>query len=191
MKPAVDRFWANVDKRGPDECWDWKGGRAKRGGYGKLGIGNKTIVASRFSYELHHGPAGELHVCHRCDNPPCCNPAHLFLGTIADNMRDKAAKGRCRVPAGEAHYAAKITAADVLTIWHSSESHTVLARRYGLTPNSVRAIHDGRSWTSLTGGQSPYWTARVAARRSVHPDNIVTGSAGATVHLAHAVQVPA
>lgn len=84
---SVD-FWSRVDKSG--DCWLWTGARDGKG-YGRLG--NK--VASRLSWELSHGPIprGKL-VCHKCDNPPCVRPDHLFLGSPADNFYDMVAKGR-------------------------------------------------------------------------------------------------
>ncbi len=87
------RFWPKVDRSGP-ACWPWIGAR-NPGGYGNFGIGYRTHRASRVAYELTFGPipAG-MFVCHSCDNPPCCNPEHLFLGTNADNLRDMATKGR-------------------------------------------------------------------------------------------------
>jgi len=90
-----DRFWARVD-RDPDGCWEWTGARWVEG-YGRLslgpGVGPKK--AHRLSWELHYGaiPDG-LDVLHRCDNPPCVRPDHLFVGTQADNMRDARAKHR-------------------------------------------------------------------------------------------------
>lgn len=95
-----ERFWQRVDKRAPDECWEWIAGRTKAG-YGYITAGprgsQRHVYAHRLSYELAHGPIPDgKHVCHRCDNPPCCNPAHLRLGTHADNMADMKAKGRAR-----------------------------------------------------------------------------------------------
>lgn len=90
---AEERFWRYVDKT--DECWTWTGGRIN-GGYGCFSVDGETNVAAhRFSYQLHNGeiPAG-LVVCHRCDNPPCVRPDHLFLGTQLDNVRDMFSKGR-------------------------------------------------------------------------------------------------
>lgn len=89
--------------RGPDECWPWKAG-TDRDGYGKfaIGLGNrkqKHVRATRFGFELLVGPLGDDEfVCHTCDNPPCCNPAHWFTGTPAENVQDKLGKGRGFVP---------------------------------------------------------------------------------------------
>lgn len=84
------RFWRKVKRGPPDECWPWTGRRGGRG-YGRVG----SCGAHRLAWELTNGaiPAG-LWVLHRCDNPPCVNPSHLWLGTHADNMADMRAKGR-------------------------------------------------------------------------------------------------
>jgi hypothetical protein len=91
--PAT-RFWKYVTKS--DGCWEWQGSRMPFG-YGELNINKVPQCAHRLSWELHYGPIEEgLSVLHSCDNPPCVNPAHLFLGTQSDNMRDCASKGRSR-----------------------------------------------------------------------------------------------
>lgn len=81
-----------------DACWEWTGNRNPKG-YGSIGVGTKHVMVHRVAYALHYRrDPGPLRVLHRCDNPPCCNPAHLFLGTPADNTADMMSKGRCRAP---------------------------------------------------------------------------------------------
>ncbi len=89
-----ERFWSFVDKRGPDECWPWKGARLK--GYGAFRRNGNRRVATRIAWEYVTGapPPDDLLIMHTCDNPPCCNPAHLTPGTNQDNMDDMWSKGR-------------------------------------------------------------------------------------------------
>lgn len=96
----IAEFWSHVDKRGPDECWLWTGTRWKNGGYGRF----SQFKAHRIAYELTNGPISALTlVRHGCDNPPCCNPRHLVLGTSLENMTDKRVRGRSAQQWGERH----------------------------------------------------------------------------------------
>ena len=91
MKTTKERFWEKVDKSG--DCWKWIAHLLK--GYGRFRLNNKTWSAHRVSWTLHYGEIPEgMCVLHRCDNPGCVNPEHLFLGTRTDNMKDRDQKGR-------------------------------------------------------------------------------------------------
>lgn len=150
-KSLAEKFWSKVDKRGPDECWPWNGARY-RNGYGFLSVvrGRPTSVgAHRLSWELHRGaiPDG-LCVLHRCDHRPCVNPAHLFLGTVADNSADMHAKGRALL--GEQHPNARLTREQADRIRglaaHRGLSHYAIAASFGVSRETVRDIARGRIW---------------------------------------------
>ena len=154
--PLVDRFWSRVDKSG--DCWIWTAARTF-GGYGVIrdvGKDGKIIRAHRLSWELHNGPipAG-IEVCHRCDNPPCVNPAHLFLGTHQDNVTDTVTKGRASGGGarGESHGRAKLTDAQVLAIRAAhaagAASQRQLAREYGVDRRAIHFIVTRQHWTHI------------------------------------------
>lgn len=149
MKPnTLASVFDRVDRSGGEtSCWPYLGARTSRG-YGRHPYGNKMKRAHRLAYEATHGeiPTGLL-VCHRCDNPPCCNPAHLFLGTSTDNVADCTTKGRRAL--GEAHPRAKLTAQAVREIRESRQSMLSLSRRYGVSDMTIRSVVLGKSWTSV------------------------------------------
>lgn len=95
----MERFWSKVQKGGPDECWEWQAGRHKFG-HGKFRLPTGHIGSHRMAWQLTYGPIPPgMWVLHHCDNPPCCNPRHLYLGTAQDNTRDREVRGRHPHPA--------------------------------------------------------------------------------------------
>lgn len=128
-KSLSERFWSKVVvPENENDCWLWLAAKDRRG-YGAIGSGNRVLKAHRVSWELHHGNIPDnLLVCHRCDNPGCCNPKHLFLGTQADNMADCSAKGRWRGPHPQI-----LTAADIPVIrqaYVNGETYASIGERY-------------------------------------------------------------
>ena len=140
-----ERLWQRTEVRGLFDCWEWRG-CTDRKGYGRIKHGG-NIPAHRVAWELAHGriPSGLL-VCHACDNRLCVNPAHLFLGTIADNNRDMAAKGRAARQRGEANGRARLTRDQVALIRATTGPVGRVAERYGVGETTVRDIRSGRAW---------------------------------------------
>lgn len=141
------QFWTSVASGEPDACWPWTGTRSRLnyGSYTLRGINHR---AHRVAYMLSKGPIpADLHVLHSCDNPPCCNPRHLRVGTVLENSRERTAKGR--VPVGEKNGGAKLRAEDVYVIRGSTESSTVLGRRYGVHPSTISSIKRRFLWADL------------------------------------------
>lgn len=167
-----DRYLSKVVKR--RGCWGWLGARTYwRGGYGVLGRGGRSqglVLAHRASWEIHRGPIPDgMCVLHKCDNPPCTNPAHLFLGSKRDNARDMVGKGRRpdvarrgrehhysgvptgtrgKFPSGAAHPRARLTAADVRVIRKSYPTMSLrkLANCFGVHHATIFAIIHRKSW---------------------------------------------
>ena len=141
MKSMEERFWEKVSIKEPNECWEWQAFTYK--GYGKFRLKGKSEFAHRVSYELAHGPIPEgLVVRHKCDNPRCCNPAHLEEGTHQDNMDDRTERNR--------HGMAKLTPDDVRSIYLDERSQTTIAKQYGITQGAVGNIKHGRRWSHIT-----------------------------------------
>lgn len=152
--PLTERLWAKIKKAGPNDCWIWTAS-VNSYGYGQVWGGanvRKLLRAHRVAYEDVVGkiPRGIL-VLHKCDNPPCCNPSHLFLGTDADNVADRVAKGRTRRgdQRGEKHGSAKLTERQVLAIRAAMGPQKVIAARYGINQSGVSDIKRRKLWAHI------------------------------------------
>lgn len=145
--PIAERYQHLVIQRGDDECWDWSGFKCR--GYGRIKIGNRSVGAHRVSYELANGPIPDgMTVLHRCDNPPCTNPSHLFLGTNSDNNRDRHQKGRS--VRGERAGRAVLTEAIVRRMRQAyaagGETHASIAAKFSANLSTTSGVLLRRSW---------------------------------------------
>ena len=156
MKPKVPieiRFWKYIVKDiDPDKCWKWTGSKLKYG-YGNISVNDAIKLAHRVSYEMHKGkiPDG-LHCLHICDNPECCNPLHLRLGTNADNVADKMAKGRLNSNAGSHNPRAILKESDIILIKKKLQDGVkgaVIAREYGVGKTAISRIKLGKAWSHV------------------------------------------
>ena len=147
VRPLVERFWSEVDRRSPGECWPWVGYRDSFG-YGVFKHRGVKLRANRVALELSGTdiPDGFM-ACHHCDQPECVNPDHLFVGSHRDNMDDMAGKGRA--PRGERSGNAKLTAGQVAEIRESDLTAPPLARRFGVSETTIRAIRSKKLWGHL------------------------------------------
>lgn len=159
IRSLRERFYALGWTIAPSGCWEWAASRNARG-YGQISSGprdadgkTRPLLAARVSWELHRGPIPEgLVICHRCDNPPCVNPDHLFLGTRSDNNADMAAKHRTLN--GERRPQAKLTDTQVEEIRarHAAGgiTHNALAEEYGVSQPAISLIISGKRRSSPT-----------------------------------------
>lgn len=141
------RFWAKVDVRSPDECWLWKA-TTDRQGYGAIMMrDHKPRRAHHVALYLDGRPRPDgAHTLHSCDNRACVNPKHLRWGTIAENARDKAAKGRCPDTSGERNAHHKLTEEQVRVIRASDESQRALGAIYGVSHSIIGRIKRREDW---------------------------------------------
>ena len=153
------RFWAKVNVAGPDDCWEWNSG-ASRGGYGRFYVGKvegwdvSHFDAHRVSWMLKHGEMPKKCVLHRCDNRACVNPAHLFLGTRAENNLDRDRKGRHVAVRGEDQWRSVLTEKEVVEmrdLVRGGRSIASVAREFGHAYAAVYSAVRGESWSHLDG----------------------------------------
>ncbi|AZU56728.1 HNH endonuclease [Ralstonia solanacearum] len=150
-RPLAERFWENVDKRGPDECWPWIGSIDTRG-YESIGAdGGKPLMrAHRVAYELCVAPIPDgMVACHRCDNRACVNPGHIFIATQRENILDMVRKGRRQWPKGEHHPKAKLRASEVLAIREDPRPPRLICAQYGIGRTTLYQIKRRETWGCL------------------------------------------
>jgi hypothetical protein len=145
-------FWASVDIGQPDECWPWLGA-VDHHGYGRFSLNNRPRGAHRLALKFSGVDLPDNKCAlHRCDNPPCCNPFHLFAGTKADNTADMHKKGRGFVPSaacGSQHRNAKLNEEQVLAIRSFKGSQVSAAKAFGVSQGTVWRIQRGLAWRHI------------------------------------------
>lgn len=147
-----ERFWSKIGPQRDDGCREWTAGKF-RYGYGAFLLDGKLRKAHRVMWELHFGPIPEgLFVCHHCDNPPCVEVSHLFLGTPLDNMRDKIAKGRLVASPGERN-----------GMWGVRRTHC--KRGHPLVEENIYLHGKDRHCRTCRQERIAVWNAKVSAER--------------------------
>lgn len=150
----ADRFWARVDRRNPDECWPWLGGRIGADGYGSCYWDRKTVLTHRLAYFLGHGEWPQPQANHRCNNPRCCNPTHIYAGTPKQNREDWLATGKKRGPGpqGERNPTSRLNDVRVRLIRRllsDGWSRRDVARLTDVSRHTITDIAVGRTWRHL------------------------------------------
>ena len=165
------KLWEHVRKAEQETCWPWLGRRVPQG-YGVLRWGPKNARATRVIWNLLHGPIPDgMVIRHKCDNPPCCNPGHLELGTPADNNRDRMLRGRSNPTKGVAHHNSKLTEGAVRHIRENPDAltQTALAVRFGVPQPTNSEARNGNQWAHINIARSVperladgrHWNAKV------------------------------
>jgi hypothetical protein len=152
----LQRFWRKVNRGGPDDCWPWNA-RQNDLGYGNVFIAGKCRLSHRIAFCISKGSfLDRLKICHSCDNPPCCNPTHLWLGTDLLNAQDRDAKGRrikWRTYRGGEHVKAKLTdkqAKQICNLYAFGEwLHREIAEMYGVSSTTIQRIVTKSRWKHL------------------------------------------
>lgn len=146
-KTIDEQFWSKVKKGRKNECWLWTGAMNKAG-YGNIKVNGAYTNAHRISYSIHFGSIGiGLVVCHKCDNPSCVNPNHLFAGTPHENDIDKVRKKRHIY--GAKHPMAKLSDSEVLVIRDEIGTHELIAKRHNVSRRLIGMIKNRSIWRHL------------------------------------------
>lgn len=148
----IDKFWSNVQKGNPDECWIWIGSPSGNG-YGQLRFEGVTYRSNVLSYLINKGniPA-RMYICHTCDNPICVNPNHLFVGTPSDNAKDRQQKGRGRPMDGENNSNNRFTKESIIqmrSMFQKGYLCNEIAHIFDTNPEYVRNVVKRKVWKDL------------------------------------------
>lgn len=147
-----ERLMKRIKKGDDNQCWEWQGRRDPRG-YGRIDIGGRPMLAHRIAFRFANGYECE-NVCHSCDNPPCCNPSHLWPGNPKLNAEDREVKGRgihVTPKPGELNPASKLTEEQARYILASTKTLRALAAKFGVSATAIRYVRIGRNWPHLQG----------------------------------------
>jgi len=149
---VIPKFWSRVRVGQADECWPWIGTFRNKGKYGQIGFNHRYHLAHVVAFALVNGDLmpGECSL-HKCDNPPCCNPDHLFRGTKADNNKDREIKGRGADKRGESNGRAKLSVGDVKSIRLKAinSKYRDIATDYGVSTVLIAKIARGELWRHI------------------------------------------
>lgn len=156
---AIAAFWAKVDRRGPKECWPFIGAISS-GGYGNVQFEGKVQGSNIVAWTIAHGPVPKHPdpkqtncVLHRCDHRPCCNEAHLFIGTKDENAKDMAKKGRhARHRLGAQKFTPE-TAVEAFNLVMSGHGKREVAKQFGVSHKTVQALSSGAIWSRFTDAE--------------------------------------